>query len=122
MCTSWLCDGTRYNPTIWLQLHGHSFGNFFNTEIKDRDDIMCAIDAYGDHHPPTEPENSTIGDGRPLKNNSPAQELESLGNTLNFIYQWLKWFGNNYYTRVIIYNNKIWDFSKQSPQSSSKKA
>ena len=68
---------------------------------------MCAIDTYRKHQSPIEPENVISGGGSPLKNNSSTQDLAYIGNKLNFINQWLKCFGNNYYTRVIMYNDKI---------------
>ena len=52
LCTSWLSEGTLYNPKICLYLHGYSFKTFFKAGRKDRYDIMYDIDAYNKQHPP----------------------------------------------------------------------
>ena len=76
---------------------------------KYRYDIMCAIGAYNKQQPPTEPDYSISGCGRPLPSTSSTQALTSLGNTLHFIYQCLQWFGSNYSTITLLYRKKMWD-------------
>ena len=89
LCTSWLSDGTLYNPKICLYLHGYSFKTFFKAGRTDRYDITYDIDAYNKQHPSKGPEDAIISNSRPFPSTSSTQSLESLIHTLNYIEKWI---------------------------------
>ena len=64
-----------------------------------RKGMMCAFNAYEKEHIPT-PDDGISGGGRPLTISSFKKALISLGQTINFIDNWIQLFEGNYDDRI----------------------
>ena len=80
---------------------------------------MCSIIAYDKRPPSYEYEEISIGD-IPIPKNATTEELEVLGDTLNFIDCWPKLFHHDYEVRWKMYNKAMKKFFKQIPTTKSK--
>ena len=77
---------------------------------------MFAVDAYGKDKA-TIPDDASSGGGRPLPITPYKGSLISLGITINFIYNWIKLFEENYYRIIMTYKEKMSEFFKTIPTS-----
>ena len=78
-----------YNTTTCSQLNGHSFEDFFKTLCKDRYELMYYVYAYGKEHAPI-PDYASSGNVITMPINPFKGEIISLGQTINFIDNWLQ--------------------------------
>ena len=63
------------------------------------------------------PDDASSGGVRPITSTSSKEALYSLGQTVNFIYNWIKFFEVNYENRIMIYKRKMSDLFKTIPKS-----
>ena len=87
--------GSWYNTTIFKKLNGQIFEDYFKTLCKDRYELMCAINDYDKYNVPI-PDDTSTGSGRSMKGMSSKEALFSLGQTINFIENWLQCFEVSY--------------------------
>ena len=87
----WTQNGPCYNTTIYSQLSGQKFEDYFEAVRKDRYELMCDVDAYDRAHQ-SEPYHISSGDGIPYKITPYTSALESLGDIVNFIDNLLRCF------------------------------
>ena len=80
---------------------------------------MCSITTY-DKLLPICVYYISSDDSRSIPKNATTTALESLGETLNFIYCWIKKFQQNYQVRWKIYNEAIKYLIKKIPTNKSK--
>ena len=72
---------------------------------------MCAVDAYDKDHVPIRYDASS-GGGRPMPITSSKESLISIGHKINFIYNWLQLFEDNYDNRIMIHKIKMSELFK----------
>ena len=100
--SQWIDKGPWYNTKICTKLNVQSFKNDFKTGHKDRYELMCAVDVYDKEHVPM-PDDVSSGVGRPMPITSPKEALFSLGQTINFIDNWLQCFDESDHNIIAIY-------------------
>ena len=80
----WLNKGPWYNTSIFLKLHGSTFGDFITQERTDRYNLMYSLVAHDKMQTYYEDDESSIVD-RSIPNDVTPKALEALGATINFI-------------------------------------
>ena len=94
--------GPWYNKNIFTKLISQSFEYYLKKGRKDRYELMCAADVYAKYHV-TILDNSSSSGGIPMPSASSKGELFSLGQTFNFIDNWIQCFEANYKNRINVY-------------------
>ena len=110
----WFNKGTWYNKSIWSMLHGSLFEDFITHARTNRYDLMCSLVLHDKELPDYEDDESSIGD-RIIPKHVTAEELEELGDTINFIDIWLKLLEENCDARRVAYITAMKMMSKQIP-------
>ena len=75
---------------------------------------MCAVYKYDNENAPM-PDDTSSGSVRPMPIASYKVSLISLGQTINFIDNWLKCFEDNYDKKIMIYKEKMSELFKTIP-------
>ena len=76
---------------------------------------MCSIDTYYKEHVPIPIDASSKG-GIPMPIMSSKKAIYSLGHTINFIDNWIKWFDVNNQNRIAIYKIKMGELFQKIPK------
>ena len=87
--TQWREKGIWYNRTICKKLNGQIFEDYLKTGQKDRYEFLFYVDTYDIIHPSVTNNGSSSG-GRPLTIISSTDAIESLGQSINFTYNFLQ--------------------------------
>ena len=77
-------NGPWYNKTIFSQLNGQNFEDYFRKGRKERYELMCYVDMYEKEHV-LMPDYASSGGRRPVTTMSSKKALFSLGHTIIFI-------------------------------------
>ena len=88
------------------------FEDFITHSISDRYNLICSLVLHDKIKPAYEDDESSIGD-RSIPKNATIENLKALGDTLNYIYIWLKLLEENYCTRCVAYITAMKDMSKE---------
>ena len=76
---------------------------------------MCSVDTYDKEHVPIPSDASSKG-GIPMPIMSSKKAIYSLGHTINFIDNWIKWFDVNNQNRIAIYKIKMGELFQKIPK------
>ena len=114
-CSKWMGRCPWYNKKICTKLNVQISEDYLKTGHKDRYELMCAVDVYDKEHVPM-PDDVSSGVGRPMPITSPKEALFSLGQTINFIDNWLQCFEFNDENIITVYKRNTSELFKTIPK------
>ena len=88
----------------------------FKTGHKDRCDLLCSVDEY-DIDRVSMTIDEICGCRRTIPSMLSKISLYSIGNTINFLDNWLQWLDENYQNIIDIYKSKMSELFKKTPKS-----